>query len=62
MNQQMKKTLMRRMQMLTIKDMKDKVVLAFKYWYYTTLTEENIDKIIKRKEEELRNFRTPDLW
>lgn len=29
---------------MTIKDIKDKVVLAFKSWFYTTLTEENIQQ------------------
>ena len=41
---------------MSIREIKDKVALAFKYWYYTTLTAENIEKIIKRKEEELRNI------
>ena len=38
---------------MSYKKIKGKIILAFKSWFYTTLTEENIEKIIKRKEEEL---------
>ena len=37
-------------------EIKNKVVLFFKSWFYTTLTEENIEKIIKRKEQELEDI------
>ena len=41
---------------MTYKKWKNKFILAFKSWFYTTLTEENIEKIIKRKEEELKDI------
>jgi len=35
---------------------RDKIILSIKSFFYQTLTEENIDKIIKRKEQEIEDL------